>query len=109
VALKALAFNARGYRKDAYDLYYVVRNYGRRVEDVVVRLRPLLREPEAEEALEILRRDFLDHRGLGPMRAAQFLRGATDDEIQADVVGFITRLVQACEIRPRRGREPNRK
>jgi len=109
VVLKALAFNARGYRKDAYDLYYVVRNYGRRVEDVAIRFRRLLREPEAGEALEILRRDFLDHGGLGPMRAAQFLRGTTDDDIQADVVGFISQLVQACEIRPPRGRGAKRK
>jgi len=29
VALKALAFKARGFSKDAYDLFYVVRNYGR--------------------------------------------------------------------------------
>lgn len=109
VALKALAFNARGYRKDAYDLYYVVRNYGSGVEDVAIRLRRLLREPEAGEALEILRRDFLDHGGLGAIRVAQFLRGTIDDDIQADVAGFVTRLVRACEARPRRGRGAKRK
>jgi hypothetical protein len=109
VALKALAFNARGYRKDAYDLYYVVRNYGRGVEDVAIRLRRLIREPEAAEALEILRRDFLDHGGVGPIRAAQFLRGSTDDAIQADVVGFVTQLIEACHDRPRRGRRTKRR
>ena len=101
VVLKALAFNARGYNKDAYDLYYVVRNYGRGVEDVAARLRPLLREPEVREALKILRRDFLGLGGLGPMRAAQFLRGSTDDAIQADVAGFVSRLVVACRNRSR--------
>jgi hypothetical protein len=28
VVLKALAFDSRGENKDAYDLFYVVRNYG---------------------------------------------------------------------------------
>jgi hypothetical protein len=34
VALKALAFDLRGENKDAYDLFYVLRNYGAGLEDV---------------------------------------------------------------------------
>jgi hypothetical protein len=104
VVLKALAFNARGYNKDAYDLYYVVRNYGHGLEDVAERLRPLLREPEAKGAMKILRRDFLDAGGPGPTRVAQFLRGMPDDAIQADVAGFMNRLIELCRGRSRRPR-----
>ena len=94
VVLKALAFNGRGERKDAYDLYYVLRNFGSGVSDVAQALRPLLDESEACEAVEILRRDFLAHDGLGPMRVAEFLYGEANDETQAAVVGFVESLLR---------------
>ena len=93
VVLKALAFRGRGENKDAYDLYYLVRNYGGGVEDVVASLLPLLEDAEARQAIEVLRNDFLAHDGTGPRRVATFLVGRSDDEIQADVIGFIKRLL----------------
>jgi len=89
IVLKALAFNLRGENKDAYDLFYVLRNYGESVTDIVERLQPLRADPAATEAIGILRRDFTSHDGLGPMRVAEFLAGAPDDAIQADVAGFV--------------------
>ncbi len=58
VVLKALAFDSRGETKDAYDLFYVVRNYGAGVDEVAAKLRPLLDDTEAQRALAILKRDF---------------------------------------------------
>ena len=92
--LKALAFQQRGENKDAYDLYYLVRNYGKGVEDVAGRLFPLLADPAAQEAMDILKQDFQTHDCVGPRRVADFLRGMPDDEIQADVVGFVGRLLR---------------
>lgn len=92
-----LAFQGRGENKDAYDLYYLVRNFGVGVEDVAASLRPLLGDAEAIQAIEVLRSDFLDHNGTGPRRVADFLLGRPDDEIQADVVGFIKRMLDLCE------------
>jgi hypothetical protein len=89
VVLKALAFRLRGENKDAYDLFYVLRNYGTSVEKIVVHLDPMRTDPATTEAMEILRRDFTDHDGPGPMRVAEFLTGGPDDIIQADVVGFV--------------------
>ncbi|MCA9560235.1 MAG: hypothetical protein KC583_16920 [Myxococcales bacterium] len=40
VVLKALAFDLRGENKDAYDVFYVVRNFGAGVEDVAASLTP---------------------------------------------------------------------
>lgn len=60
VVLKALAFDSRGENKDAYDLCYVVRNFGAGPGDVAAKLRPLLDDPEAQRALAVLRRDFAD-------------------------------------------------
>src|SRR5205814_8003571 len=58
VVLKALAFHIRGENKDAYDLFYLLRNYGGGVSDVVGELRPLLLDASAVRALEYLRADF---------------------------------------------------
>jgi hypothetical protein len=96
VVLKALAFLGRGENKDAYDLYYLVRNFGEGVVEVAGCLRPLLGDSETQEALRVLNEDFLDHDGVGPRRIAEFLQGGPDDEIQADVVGFIKLLLDRC-------------
>ena len=93
VVLKALAFLGRGENKDAYDLYYLVWYFGAGVEDVAAALRPLLRDPEAQRAVEVLRADFLDHDSVGPRRVAEFLHGRPDDEVQADVAGFVRALL----------------
>jgi len=97
VVLKALAFDLRGENRDAYDLFYMVRNYGKGVEDVAARLRPLLTAVPARRALAILRRDFRAIDEVGPRRVADFLLRAPDDTIQADVVGFVGRLLDGCQ------------
>lgn len=96
VALKALAFRGRGEGKDAYDLYYVVRNFGSGVEDVATRLKPLLDDENAQRAITILREDFASPNHLGPMGVPRFLMSAADAETQADVYGFIAELLRAC-------------
>ena len=96
VVLKSLAFRLRGENKDAYDLYYLVRNYGAKVDDVASRLKPLLDDPSAQQAIDYLKEDFQAHNGLGARRVAEFILGAADDEIQADVVGFIGQLLERC-------------
>jgi hypothetical protein len=95
VVLKALAFDSRGENKDAYDLFYIVRNYGAGVEDVVAKLKPLLDDDEAQKAIDIMRRDFTDPESVGPMRVAEFVTGGPDDTTQADVVGFVNDLLGA--------------
>ena len=97
VVLKALAFLGRGENKDAYDLYYLVRNFGAGVADVAACMLPLLGDDEAQRAVQVLRDDFLEHEGVGPRRVAEFLQGGSDEEIQADVVGFVKALLERCK------------
>ena len=97
VVLKALAFRNRGEYKDAYDLYYHIRNYEGGVQDVADALKPLLREVEVQQALKILSEDFMEHDALGPTRVANFITGGKDAEIQADVVGFVLELLGRCK------------
>jgi len=94
VVLKALAFDSRGENKDAYDLFYVIRNYGSSIDEVATRLRPLLDDDEAQKAVDVLDRDFTDPESLGPRRVAEFIGGGPDDDIQADVVGFLGDLLR---------------
>lgn len=98
IVLKALAFDSRGENKDAYDLYYLVRNYGAGVEDVAKHLRPLLNDPWAQEALKVLRRDFFENDYIGPRRVAEFIKGEPNENIQADVVGFVRRLLDTVRL-----------
>ncbi len=95
--LKALAFRNRGENKDAYDLFYVIRNFRTGLDGILNRLRPLLTDQVAQEAIEVLREDFEKHDGVGPRRVAEFITGTADSGIQADVVGFISKLLQKID------------
>ena len=98
VVLKALAFKSRGENKDAYDLFYVLRRFGTALDDVVARLAPLLGDAHAQRALVVLERDFAETASIGPRRVAEFLRGARDDDLQADVRGLVLDLVARCRL-----------
>lgn len=98
VVLKALAFRKRGENKDAYDLYYHIRNFGSGVEDIAAALNPLLNEKETKEALKILKEDFTGNDSIGAVRVARFLTDITDETIQADVAGFIHALLDLIRI-----------
>jgi hypothetical protein len=97
VVLKALAFDLRGENKDAYDLFYVLRNFETGPAAVAARLQAMRSEPEVKEALRILRRDFSAHAGVGPLRVAEFLRGTPDDDLQADAVGFVGEFLRSVD------------
>ena len=98
VVLKALAFRGRGEGKDAYDLFYVLRNYGKGPSQIGSRFAGLLDDPAAKAALRVLREDFADGEDVGPKRAVEFLRGrgADDPPLRAAVVGFVQRFLEAC-------------
>ena len=96
IVLKALAFHQRGENKDAYDLYFVIRNYGTGIDEVCECLHPLLKEAETKKALEILTRDFVDPDSLGPSRVAQFQYNEPNPDLQADVAGYTRELLDKC-------------
>ena len=96
IVLKALAFHQRGENKDAYDLYFMIRNYGSGIDEVCECLSPLLKETETKKALEILTRDFVDPDSLGPSRVAHFQYNEANPDLQADVAGYIRELLDKC-------------
>jgi len=95
VVLKALAFRNRGENKDAYDLCYLLSHFGDSVEDVGTRLRPLLDDANAREAVRVLGEDFATLDSHGPRRAAEFLSRAGDDAFCRDVAGLVGRLLRS--------------
>ena len=55
-------------------------------------------DDDVKAALANLREDFLDLDRVGPRRAAGFLNaGRPDDDIQADVVGFVAQFLRCLE------------
>ncbi len=98
VVLKALAFDSRGENKDAYDLFYVLKNDGIGPAEVAAKLQPLFDDLDAQRALGILKRDFTEVGGVGPMRVAAFITGGPDDQLQADVVGFVNQLLSLLNL-----------
>ena len=95
LVLKALAFDGRGHGKDAYDLFYVLSMVG--IEKTVRSLKKFGDDPHIEKALSIIHRDFSLYDGLGPARAARFMTGDLDDDIQADVVGYVKSLLETLD------------
>lgn len=92
LVLKALAFDKRGKPKDAYDLFYVLRNHTDGVERVAQRIVGFGERAEVRQATAVLRRDFTTTDSVGPANVAEFL-GGPNDELQADVAGFVRLLL----------------
>ena len=93
VILKALAFRSRGEMKDAYDLYYTVRNFEGGIADIAGRIAKLTSHPETLKALSILREDFAEPNNTGPLRAARFSGEGDVDVVRQDVAGFVGELL----------------
>ena len=96
--LKSIAFENRGENKDAYDLFYTIRNYGQGPDEVAKIFLALGSNEYCERALRILKENFLKIDAVGVMRAMKFLLGedAEDEDLQAEVMGFVSRFVDKC-------------
>ena len=88
-----MAFDGRGENKDAYNLIYVIRNYGDDESDVARRIEPFLNDDATSKAIEILDRDFGDLNSLGPRRVAEFLGDPDNVNIRADAAGSVRSLL----------------
>lgn len=88
--LKSLAFDLRGTNKDAYDLYYVLRNYPGGTEEIAQRFNNFKKGGVVASSLDILKRDFRNEDMIGPQSVANFVASNEQNtEIRADIVAFI--------------------
>lgn len=93
VAMKAHAFRNRGEPKDAYDLFYVLRNFGSGIEAVARRWAVLAEHDAARAALEFLREDFTEADQIGPSRIGRFL-ATPSASLRTDVATFVRELLR---------------
>ncbi len=95
LAMKGYALVKRNKQKDAYDVYYCIRNYPGGAEALAEACLPLLGHESAREGFDGIRRKFEEFDGYGPgcVRAfaeeAQILGNRTADEWQQDAFGQV--------------------
>lgn len=95
LAMKGFALGGRKKDKDAYDIYYCVRNYQGGVEALVVDCLPLMEDEEALRAFKIIAEKFVERDYYGPESVARFaeregvLDGRTRDQWQTDAYGQV--------------------
>ena len=107
VALKANAVELRKKLKDAYDLVYVLMNYGGDdgLAEIAARYGRLLTSAEAEAALRRLAANFATVDHAGPVRAARFRTGEADEVLQADAFGYVQEFLRLVRKTSGRGED----
>jgi hypothetical protein len=92
--------------KDAYDIYYSVRNYPGGPAKLAEDCKPLLTDPIAAEGFRLLASKFREREDFGPATVRRFLEEAapefTDmepEQIQMDAFGQVNAFLSALEIR----------
>ena len=95
LAMKGYAIAGRRKDKDAYDIYYSVRNYPGGIDALVKATRPLMANSTAAEAYRLIAVKFRKADGFGPTRVRQFVDGThllgdrTADQWQRDAYGQV--------------------
>lgn len=82
LVMKSIALGARLKEKDAWDIYYCLRNFPGGIESLAEEFRPLLENKVAIEALGVLKEKFASPDHLGSKYVADF-EGITDGEDRA--------------------------
>ena len=92
--------------KDAYDIYYSVKNYEGGAARLGEDCRQLLDSPVAREGFERLASKFQDREDFGPQTVRRFLEDAPDEftdldpeQIQTDAFGQLSTFLKALGLK----------
>jgi len=105
LAMKGFALNNRQKEKDAYDVYYCVRNYGGGPEALADDCKLLLDNAEAVEGFKYIAAKFETRDSIGPTWTAQFadqagiLDARTADQWQTDAFGQVDVWLRTLGLR----------
>ena len=105
LAMKGHALSKRYKRKDAYDIYYCVRNYPGGVEALAEACRPILKHTSGAKGYQCIAEKFDGVEGHGPMCVRQFvektdiLGNGTPDQWQVDAFGQVDAWLRALGLR----------
>jgi len=104
LAMKGHALFGRDKPKDAYDVYYCVRNYPGGIEALAEECRPLLEEKSGLTGLQNIADKFRIYEDFGPTRVREFVEGSqvlgdrTPDQWQQDAFGQVDAFLQALGL-----------
>ena len=105
LAMKGHALQRRHKQKDAYDIYYCVRNYPAGIEALAEACKPLLGHESGREGYAFIAGKFESIDGYGPtsvrrfVQDSQILRERTPDQWQADAFGQVDAWLRALGLR----------
>ncbi len=105
LAMKGYAINNRRKRKDAYDIYYCIRNFHGGVDALATASQPLLKFDEAKTGYLHISEKFRDVKDFGPTSVRQFvdrtdlLGERTADQWQQDAFGQVDAWLKALGLR----------
>ena len=105
LAMKGYAIANRHKRKDAYDIYYCVRNFPGGVEALVEATRPLLEVETASQGYLRISEKFRDVNDYGPTSVHQFVEESdvhgehTPDQWQRDAFGQVDAWLSGLGMR----------
>jgi hypothetical protein len=105
LAMKGFALQGRHKQKDAYDVYYCVRNYPAGIEALVDACRPLLAHASGRRGYSYIGEKFNDVNGYGPtcvrrfVEDTQILGGRTPEQWQVDAFGQVDAWLRALGLR----------
>lgn len=104
LAMKGHALRGRHKQKDAYDVYYCIRNYEGGIAPLADACRPLLEHPSAVSGYRIIAEKFAELDGYGPTSVRNFvvdtptLGERTPDEWQQDAFGQVAAWLRALGL-----------
>ena len=105
LAMKGYAIDKRHKQKDAYDIYYCVRNFPGGIDALAEATSPLMEVETALDGYERLAAKFDDVDGYGPTSVRQFVEGTdslgdqTPDQWQQDAFGQVNAWLKAIGLR----------
>ena len=105
LAMKGYAIANRLKRKDAYDIYYSIRNFPAGMDALVAATRPLVEVPSAQRGYGFISDKFRDVEDFGPTSVRQFVEGSdllgdrSADQWQQDAFGQVDAWLRALGLR----------
>ena len=105
LAMKGYAITKRKKPKDAYDIYYSVRNFPDGIDALVEATRPLLDIPSGLEGYCLIAEKFRNFDDFGPTNVRMFVEGSlllgdrTLDQWQQDAFGLVDAWIKGLGLR----------
>jgi hypothetical protein len=105
LAMKGFALQKRYKQKDAYDIYYCIRNYPGGIDELAMDCRPILELPSGAEGYGYIAAKFDSPDGFGATCVKNFvaesdtLGGRTPDQWQQDAFGQVDAWLRALSLR----------